>query len=135
MGDEIGGAIADLEAEHPQPTFVVGQRMTDNETSGPPRLADEHHYDDGLAIGFYEHIPNYTQVVTHHVQMASNELTQEMLDGKRLANELQIPERTLGQWRYLGKGPAYVRVGNHVRYRRADVDAWIEANTVAPGVA
>ncbi len=41
--------------------------------------------------------------------------------------ELGVPAKTLAQWRYLGKGPAYARIGRYVRYRRQDVDAWIAA--------
>jgi hypothetical protein len=44
-------------------------------------------------------------------------------------------ERTLEQWRYLGRGPAYVKVGKAVRYRKADLDAWIARQTVRPEVA
>jgi hypothetical protein len=42
------------------------------------------------------------------------------------------PPRTLDQWRYLGRGPRYIKVEGHVRYRRSDVDAWLDANTVDP---
>lgn len=43
-----------------------------------------------------------------------------------------VPEGTLRQWRYLGKGPAYVKIGRHVRYRRADLDMFIAAQRVDP---
>jgi Helix-turn-helix domain len=43
-----------------------------------------------------------------------------------------VPERTLRQWRYLGKGPAYVKVGRHVRYLKRDLDAFIQARRVDP---
>ena len=46
-----------------------------------------------------------------------------------LAIQLGIPLRTLGQWRYTGGGPRYVKVGRHVRYRRDDVDAWLDERT------
>ena len=55
------------------------------------------------------------------------------LTDEELAIELGIPKRTPGQWRYLGRGPTFVRVGRHVRYRRDDVDAWIDEQTVTPG--
>jgi excisionase family DNA binding protein len=53
-----------------------------------------------------------------------------LLSPTDLAAELQVPEPTLRQWRYLGRGPAYVKVGRHVRYRRSDVEAWLEAGAV-----
>lgn len=43
-----------------------------------------------------------------------------------------IPTGTLRQWRYLNRGPTYVKVGRHVRYRRSDLDAYIEAGRVEP---
>jgi excisionase family DNA binding protein len=56
----------------------------------------------------------------------------DFLTDRELADLLEIPQRTPGQWRYLGKGPRYVRVGRHVRYRRTDVEAWIEARMIGP---
>ena len=41
-----------------------------------------------------------------------------------------IPLGTLAQWRYLGKGPRYVKAGKHVLYRRSDIEAWLEKNTL-----
>lgn len=40
---------------------------------------------------------------------------------------LGVPAGTLANWRYLGRGPAFLRVGRHVRYRDADVTAWVDA--------
>jgi predicted DNA-binding transcriptional regulator AlpA len=40
---------------------------------------------------------------------------------------LGIPERTLAQWAYKGTGPRYLKIGRHARYRRADVDTWLDA--------
>lgn len=39
---------------------------------------------------------------------------------------LGVPPGTLANWRYLGRGPAFLRVGRHVRYRRADVSARVD---------
>ena len=39
---------------------------------------------------------------------------------------LQVPIKTLYDWRHKGCGPSGMRVGRHVRYRRADVDRWLE---------
>ncbi|MCK1457095.1 helix-turn-helix domain-containing protein [Bradyrhizobium sp. 2] len=46
------------------------------------------------------------------------------------ADFLKISIRTLQAWRCRGAGPAYVRVGRAIRYRRRDLLAWIEVNTV-----
>ena len=49
-------------------------------------------------------------------------------DPPTIAAELGVPEQTLAQWRYLGKGPAFIKVGRHVRYHPEDVKAWLNAN-------
>lgn len=43
-----------------------------------------------------------------------------------VADFLRKPERTLQQWRYLGIGPKYVKVGRDVRYRWEDVEKWLD---------
>jgi excisionase family DNA binding protein len=43
-----------------------------------------------------------------------------------LAQYLAIPLPTVYQWRTKGDGPLGFRVGRHVRYRRADVDRWLD---------
>jgi hypothetical protein len=47
-----------------------------------------------------------------------------------LADRWQIPTRTLGQWRYEGRGPAYVKIGGAVRYRLTDVEAYEDEHMV-----
>ncbi|MFJ9394619.1 helix-turn-helix transcriptional regulator [Streptomyces californicus] len=42
-----------------------------------------------------------------------------------LADELQIPKSTIYGWKNRGHGPAWIRVGKHLRARRTDVDAWL----------
>jgi predicted DNA-binding transcriptional regulator AlpA len=71
------------------------------------------------------------KVKAHYGSMSPN----EMLDPPELSAAIKVPEKTLAQWRYLGRGPAYVRVGRHVRYRQVDVDTWIANQTVTPGAA
>jgi excisionase family DNA binding protein len=43
-----------------------------------------------------------------------------------VAEYLGVPVKTLYRWRYLGVGPPALRVGRHVRYRRSDVERWVE---------
>lgn len=43
-----------------------------------------------------------------------------------VAAYLGVPVPTLAQWRYLSKGPKWIKVGRHVRYRWSDVEAWID---------
>ena len=49
-----------------------------------------------------------------------------LLWAEEVAVVLGVPVKTLYQWRYKGVGPAGVRVGRHLRYRPADVEAWID---------
>lgn len=46
------------------------------------------------------------------------------------ADVLCISSRTLQAWRSRGEGPAFVRAGRAIRYRRRDLLAWMEAQTV-----
>jgi predicted DNA-binding transcriptional regulator AlpA len=56
-----------------------------------------------------------------------------LLSDSELAQYVGKPTKTLANWRSLRIGPAYVRVGNTIRYREVDVDRWLDANTVATG--
>lgn len=49
-----------------------------------------------------------------------------------LADYLKVEPKTLANWRYQGKGPAYLKNGGIVRYRHADVEAWIREHTIEP---
>ena len=51
-------------------------------------------------------------------------MTERLLTQQQLADELQVSVRTLERWRQEGTGPAFIRVGRALRYRRADIDAW-----------
>lgn len=51
---------------------------------------------------------------------------QQWLSPEDLADELGIPVRSVYAWRSRGAGPRGHKIGRHVRYRRADVDAWLE---------
>ena len=42
-----------------------------------------------------------------------------------LSEMLGVPVDTLYGWRHRGEGPAGYRIGRHVRYRRATVEAWL----------
>ena len=50
----------------------------------------------------------------------------------QVAEYLQLDEKTLQNWRSLGKGPKYRPVGREVRYEWADVDAWWNAQPAGP---
>ena len=53
-----------------------------------------------------------------------------LLTEAEAADFLKLSVRTLQAWRLRVAGPAFVRVGRAIRYRRRDLIRWIEANTI-----
>lgn len=51
---------------------------------------------------------------------------EDLLSPEQLASKLGVPVKTVYTWRQTGYGPPGFRVGRHVRYRVADVEAWLE---------
>ena len=46
---------------------------------------------------------------------------------------LSISPRTLQQWRYLKRGPSYIRISNRcIRYRMSDLRDWLAQHRVDP---
>jgi len=55
------------------------------------------------------------------------------LNPLKAAKYLGISEAALRLWRTEGRGPRHFRAGEKlIRYRRADLDAWIEDRLSAP---
>jgi predicted DNA-binding transcriptional regulator AlpA len=54
------------------------------------------------------------------------------VDSRGAAARLGIAAGTLRNMRVDGTSPPYVKVGYAVRYRVADLDAWLSARTVMP---
>jgi len=52
-----------------------------------------------------------------------------LIDEVALAARLGVSRSTLQSWRYSGRGPRFIKLGRMVRYRLADVDAYLSANT------
>lgn len=50
---------------------------------------------------------------------------------KELAAYLGVPVQTIYQWRTRGYGPPGTRIGKHVRFRPADVEAWVAERITA----
>ena len=51
-----------------------------------------------------------------------------LLTPEQVGAYLGVPLGTLANWRYQGRGPAFVRFGRHVRYRADDVNTWIDSH-------
>lgn len=53
-------------------------------------------------------------------------MTDRLLTTREAAELLSVKETTLEQWRWNGRGPEYIKLNRAVRYRRADVEAFVE---------
>jgi excisionase family DNA binding protein len=51
---------------------------------------------------------------------------EHLLTVEDLAAVCGVPVGTCYQWNYRGTGPRKTKVGKYVRYRRVDVEAWLE---------
>lgn len=51
------------------------------------------------------------------------------LTTQEVADLLNVRRTTLEAWRSRGGGPKFMKLGRVVRYRRRDVDQWLEENT------
>ncbi|WP_335337306.1 helix-turn-helix domain-containing protein [Celeribacter marinus] len=54
-----------------------------------------------------------------------------LLSTKLLSRRWNIAPRTLERWRAEGRGPQFVRIGRHVRYRLTDIIDFEVKNTQA----
>lgn len=61
--------------------------------------------------------------------------TDALLTEVQAADLLRLSVRTLQAWRTRAFGPAFVRAGRAIRYRRRDLHTWVDVNTVSPGEA
>lgn len=54
----------------------------------------------------------------------------ELMTPQEVAHYLRVDTKTLANWRYLGRGPAYVKDGGVVRYTRDAFAAYLSQRTV-----
>ena len=52
-----------------------------------------------------------------------------LLKEQEAADLLRMKVATLRSWRVRGGGPTFIKVGGSVRYRPADIDAWLESRS------
>ncbi len=50
----------------------------------------------------------------------------ELMSPQELAEFFVLPVGTIYRWRQHGEGPRGYRVGRHVRYKRTEVETWLE---------
>lgn len=61
-------------------------------------------------------------------------MTNEPLIGpKDISAWIGVPVRTIYQWRNGNKGPKAYRIGKHLKFKRSDVEQWLEAQAVDKG--
>jgi excisionase family DNA binding protein len=58
--------------------------------------------------------------------------TDRLLDQDELATMLGVPTGTLEQWRARKRGPAFLRIGRHIRYDLAEVREWLDSRRNLP---
>ena len=57
---------------------------------------------------------------------------ERLLTVEEVAEWLGVPVGTIYAWRYRSAGPASYKVGRHVRFRRDDVESWLEDQRCEP---
>jgi hypothetical protein len=64
--------------------------------------------------------------------MADKQLIQ-LVDEKEASLFLGVEPQTLTKWRFRGRGPAFYKLGGaKVRYKLADLEAFVESSRVEP---
>lgn len=54
----------------------------------------------------------------------------KLLLPSEVARELRRAEKTLAQWRSLGRGPRFVKIEGRIAYRAADLDAYLRGEVL-----
>ena len=57
------------------------------------------------------------------------------LSEQEVAELLGVSRNTLKHWRWVGKGPRYVKMIGKIGYRPCDLREWIDSNVSEPGLA
>lgn len=73
--------------------------------------------------------PNLTIVAPLSEAAERASASSDLIDEPALAARLGVSRSTLQSWRYAGRGPRFIKLGRMIRYRTADVDAYLRANT------
>ena len=59
----------------------------------------------------------------------ASQVSDRLVEPQEVADYLLVPVATLAQWRYLGQGPRFLKIGRFVRYRWSEVERWLNAQT------
>lgn len=58
------------------------------------------------------------------------EATLEILNTREAALYVRLSKPTMERFRLSGEGAHYIKLGSAVRYRKADLDTWLESRRV-----
>jgi excisionase family DNA binding protein len=53
-------------------------------------------------------------------------MREPLLSRRDVSAYLGVPRKTLDAWASRGEGPPYLRIGKHARYRRDELEAWLD---------
>jgi excisionase family DNA binding protein len=67
-------------------------------------------------------------------KLAVSEVPDPLMTTEGVAGYFQLPIASIYSWRARGEGPRAIRVGKHLRWRKSDIDAWLERQADAPAV-
>lgn len=56
----------------------------------------------------------------------TSEAPEQLMSIEDVGAYLNVPPWTIRKWRTEGKGPRARKLGRHVRFRREDVDDWLD---------
>lgn len=59
-----------------------------------------------------------------------NELRKEWLNPKEVYQEFGLSVSTLAKWRMVNKYLSYTKVGKYIKYKREDIEAFLNDNIV-----
>lgn len=60
--------------------------------------------------------------------------SRDLLDERQAASKIHVTPGTLSVWRSTGRyNLPFIKIGRKVRYRRADLEAWLESRTRVNG--
>jgi hypothetical protein len=62
----------------------------------------------------------------------SIELKLKYLNDVEAAKIAHMSVQTFRNWRFQGRGPAYIKVGRSVRYSLTDLISWLEGRKISP---
>lgn len=66
-------------------------------------------------------------------------MADELLTPKQVKADYGFSPQTLANWRWMGRGPAYIKTSpgrsGRIKYKRSAIEAWLNAQTVQAGGA